>query len=182
MYFNELDKNVLSQPLPKKRVSKNSNKKTRHSTRHRLIRKYRDNYFMDGSFDDFSEQIQRFDIGYPSNICPFCNALKWEAEKKSMCCRNGKITLSKLPTPPKEMLELLNSGNTLSTFFLKHTRASNSALTMTSTQVNLAKFTTIGPQFSKYQELYIIILDHYLQMKIRNRNVHKFIFTMQRSK
>lgn len=92
----------MQQPLRKKRKTLQKNKKRRNSyktnnRRHstRLIRKYRDNYFMNCPFDQFTEKIQIFDIGYPSNICSFCNAIKWDAEKSNMCCKKEILLYQK---------------------------------------------------------------------------------------
>jgi hypothetical protein len=72
------------------------------------------------------------DIGQMTNVCQYCDALKWSGEAPGMCCSNGKIKLPSLQPPP-EPLESLMSGTTpTSKYFLESIRKYNSCFQMTS--------------------------------------------------
>ncbi|CAF1088056.1 unnamed protein product [Rotaria sp. Silwood1] len=42
-------------------------------------------------------------IGQISDVCPYCNALKWHAETRGMCCSGGKVKLPELQPPPEPL-------------------------------------------------------------------------------
>ncbi|CAF3779045.1 unnamed protein product [Rotaria sp. Silwood1] len=61
-------------------------------------------------------------IGRMTEICSYCDALKWPGEAPGMCCSNGKVKLPSLRQPP-EPLESLMSGTTItSKHFLENIR------------------------------------------------------------
>ncbi|UJR12978.1 hypothetical protein I4U23_000004 [Adineta vaga] len=67
-----------------------------------------------------------------SDVCPYCNAHKWPAETRGMCCSGGKVKLPELHPPP-EPLESLMSGTTPeSKHFLDNIRKYNCCFQMTS--------------------------------------------------
>ncbi|CAF5170253.1 unnamed protein product, partial [Rotaria sp. Silwood1] len=45
-------------------------------------------------------------IGQMSDVCPYCNALKWHAETRGMCCSGGKVKLPELQPPPEPLKSL----------------------------------------------------------------------------
>jgi hypothetical protein len=75
-------------------------------------------------------------------VCEHCRALHWSFErlkesteqepKFSRCCHNGKVSLTKLPVPPEELLELLTGDSTDSRRFREQIRQYNCALAFTS--------------------------------------------------
>ncbi|CAF1448674.1 unnamed protein product [Rotaria sp. Silwood1] len=46
-------------------------------------------------------------IGQMSDVCPYCNALKWHAETRGMCCSGGKVKLPELQPPPEPLESLI---------------------------------------------------------------------------
>lgn len=71
-------------------------------------------------------------IGKMDIICHFCQAKKFKSESPGMCCKNGKVKLSQLESPPDELLSY-TSGDTLeSKHFLNNIRRYNSCFQMTS--------------------------------------------------
>jgi hypothetical protein len=42
-------------------------------------------------------------IGTMTEVCPYCKALKFNAETKGMCCAAGKIKLPQLAEPPEPL-------------------------------------------------------------------------------
>ncbi|CAF1552338.1 unnamed protein product [Rotaria sp. Silwood1] len=46
-------------------------------------------------------------IGQMSDVCPYCNALKWHAETRGMCCSGGKVKLPELQPPPEPLKSLI---------------------------------------------------------------------------
>lgn len=71
-------------------------------------------------------------IGRMTEICQFCNALKWNGEANGMCCSAGKIRLDPILEPPEPLKSLLTGEHPLSKHFLDSIRAYNSAFQMTS--------------------------------------------------
>jgi len=71
-------------------------------------------------------------IGRVTEVCSYCDALKWPGEAPGMCCSNGKVKLPSLQPSP-EPLELLMSGTApTSKHFLENIRKYNSCFQMTS--------------------------------------------------
>lgn len=51
-------------------------------------------------------------IGRMTNVCRYCNALKFKNEAPGMCCSNGKVFLPELLPPPEPLLSLMTGKNT----------------------------------------------------------------------
>ncbi|CAF5007497.1 unnamed protein product, partial [Rotaria sp. Silwood1] len=49
----------------------------------------------------------QLNIGQMSDVCPYCNALKWHAETRGMCCSGGKVKLPELQPPPEPLKSLI---------------------------------------------------------------------------
>jgi hypothetical protein len=50
-------------------------------------------------------------IGRMSEVCSYCDALKWPGEAPGMCCSNGKVKLPTLRPPPEPLYQAsLNDG------------------------------------------------------------------------
>jgi len=57
-----------------------------------------------------------------SEICPYCKALKFNAETMGMCCASGKVKLPQLAAPPEPLKTLLiGYTSKLKRFFLYQT-------------------------------------------------------------
>ncbi|CAF1609374.1 unnamed protein product [Rotaria magnacalcarata] len=71
-------------------------------------------------------------IGQMSDVCPYCNALKWHAETRGMCCSGGKVKLPELHPPPEPLKSLMSGTTPESKHFLDNIRKYNSCFQMTS--------------------------------------------------
>ena len=77
-----------------------------------------------------------------SIVCPFCNALHWNAESTGRneagqllfesCCKKGRVALDPLLSPPALLQRLLQSNSEEATDFRSRIRSYNSALCYTS--------------------------------------------------
>jgi hypothetical protein len=74
--------------------------------------------------------------GFPIRQCPFCSALLWPNELRSICCSNGKIDLPLFPPPPDLLQELWRSESDEAVIFRRHCRVLNNALAIASQKVN----------------------------------------------
>ena len=71
-------------------------------------------------------------IGQMSDVCQYCNALKWHAETRGMCCSGGKVKLPELQPPPEPLQSLMSGITPESKHFLDNIRKYNSCFQMTS--------------------------------------------------
>jgi len=71
-------------------------------------------------------------IGPMGDVCPYCNALKWHAETRGMCCSGGKVKLPELQPPPEPLKSLMLGTTPESKHFLDNIRKYNSCFQMTS--------------------------------------------------
>ncbi|CAF3254328.1 unnamed protein product [Rotaria sp. Silwood2] len=71
-------------------------------------------------------------IGRMTEICSYCDALKWSGEAPGMCCSNGKVKLPSLRQPPEPLESLMSGTTTTSKHFLENIRKYNSCFQMTS--------------------------------------------------
>lgn len=71
-------------------------------------------------------------IGLMNNICPHCNAKKFQGETPGMCCLSGKVVLPALEPPPEPLDSLLNGQSPRSKHFLKNISSYNACFQMTS--------------------------------------------------
>jgi hypothetical protein len=67
-----------------------------------------------------------------TEMCPYCKALKFNAETKGMCCAAGKIKLPQLAEPHEPLKTLLAGYTADSKHFLSNIRKYNSCFQMTS--------------------------------------------------
>lgn len=84
------------------------------------------------NYDETKEYDKIIFIGQMTQICVYCQALKYEKESPGMCCMNGKIVLPKLNEPPQFMLNYLYGKTQESKHFMKNIRKYNSTFQMTS--------------------------------------------------
>ncbi|CAF1454121.1 unnamed protein product [Rotaria sp. Silwood1] len=61
-------------------------------------------------------------IGRMTEICSYCDALKWSGEAPGMCCSNGKVKLPSLRQPPEPLESLMSGTTTTSKHFLENIR------------------------------------------------------------
>lgn len=83
------------------------------------------------------------DLGDPTCVCFYCNALMWADEKSgkvkstgsaafSLCCLKGKVDLPYLPKPPKLLRHLWTDEDPRSNNFKDNIRAYNNMFAFTS--------------------------------------------------
>ncbi|UYV73419.1 hypothetical protein LAZ67_10003111 [Cordylochernes scorpioides] len=72
------------------------------------------------------------DIGQMSRVCQFCSALRFKDEPLGLCCKQGRVSLPAIESPPEPIFSLLSGLHPLSKSFLLHIRRYNSIFQMTS--------------------------------------------------
>ncbi|UYV74078.1 hypothetical protein LAZ67_11002044 [Cordylochernes scorpioides] len=72
------------------------------------------------------------DIGQMSRVCQFCSALRFRNEPFGLCCKQGRVSLPAIESPPEPIFSLLSGLHPLSKSFLLHIRRYNSIFQMTS--------------------------------------------------
>ncbi|UYV64297.1 hypothetical protein LAZ67_3000172 [Cordylochernes scorpioides] len=72
------------------------------------------------------------DIGQMSRVCQFCSALRFRDEPFGLCCKQGRVSLLAIESPPEPIFSLLSGLHPLSKSFLLHIRRYNSIFQMTS--------------------------------------------------
>ena len=65
-------------------------------------------------------------IGSMTEICSHCSATKFKGETSGLCCKNGKVQLPTLQTPPEPLKHLLLGDTPESRHFLDNIRKYNS--------------------------------------------------------
>ena len=78
------------------------------------------------------QQVHYFSVGRMDTVCPFCSALLWPTERKSICCQMGKVSIPPFPQPPTILRELWTAGTYDAKMFRKHARRLNAALALAS--------------------------------------------------
>ncbi|UYV60631.1 hypothetical protein LAZ67_1001719 [Cordylochernes scorpioides] len=71
-------------------------------------------------------------IGQMSRVCQFCSALRFKDEPFGLCCKQGRVSLPAIESPPEPIFSLLSGQHPLSKSFLLHIRRYNSIFQMTS--------------------------------------------------
>ena len=74
-----------------------------------------------------------------TNICQWCDALRFPGERESICCQKGKVRLPPVPEPTPILKNLLEDKDPRSKVFKKHIIAINSALGMACMKVKHKK-------------------------------------------
>ncbi|UYV76743.1 hypothetical protein LAZ67_14001932, partial [Cordylochernes scorpioides] len=72
------------------------------------------------------------DIGQMSRVCQFCSALRFRDEPFGLCCKQGRVSLPAIESPPEPIFSLLSGLHPLSKSLLLHIRRYNSIFQMTS--------------------------------------------------
>ena len=97
-------------------------------------------------------------IGTLTNLCLFCQAQYFSAEKSNVytkCCSSGKIVLPALQSPPDEIVLLYTGRHPLSNDFKKHIRNYNSSLAFASMSCNIESNNSRGPYvFKMHGQIY----------------------------
>uniref|UniRef100_A0A8C4X2J5 C2H2-type domain-containing protein n=1 Tax=Erpetoichthys calabaricus TaxID=27687 RepID=A0A8C4X2J5_ERPCA len=100
--------------------------------------------------ENYAIPVQEHNIGLPTALCTFCNALHWPAEVNTSghytkCCHTGKVSLPPLSKPPLLLQDLLTGKNPLSRNYCDHIREYNSALAFASMGAHIAQPSGHGP-------------------------------------
>ena len=82
--------------------------------------------------------VKEHDCGSFSKVCSHCNALAWPKERATICCKQGKITLPLIPSPPPRLMELYDVNQD----FLKRIRAYNNSFALASMGCKQIRFPT----------------------------------------
>ena len=59
-------------------------------------------------------------IGTMTDVCTYCNALKWSKETSMICCKNGQVYLPSLQPLPQYLNDLFFLNTPEALFFRKH--------------------------------------------------------------
>ena len=79
-------------------------------------------------------------LGSMIHICPFCFALKFKNETSTLCCTNGKVSLTPFPSPPAYLQTLWTADTAEARLFREHARSFNNSLALSSVVVKERKF------------------------------------------
>ena len=79
-------------------------------------------------------------IGSMIHVCSHCSALKWNKETSTLCCTNGKISLTPFPSPPDYLQNLWTADTAEARLFRENARSFNNALALSSIVVTERKF------------------------------------------
>ena len=96
-------------------------------------------------------------VGEMTFICNMCQAVKFQAESKAICCGNGKYSLDPYPNLPAPIKELFNGDSADSEHFLKNIRQYNCAFQMTSFGCKEVKMHGWNPSFKVQGQVYHLI-------------------------
>ena len=88
-------------------------------------------------FYDPTTFVKVTDIGDLTTLCPHCNALTFQLERKGICCNNGKVTIPSPPSTPELLLQLYSGNHPLSQHFLNNIQQFNGLFKFTSFGANI---------------------------------------------
>ena len=98
------------------------------------------------NIDDFQEKdVKELDFGPMDQVCEFCGATFWNAERNSdgtysKCCNNGKIKLPPVRPPPPYVKELLLGISPSAKIFKNKARAFNTKSSFASVTMKQSLF------------------------------------------
>ncbi|CAH2098232.1 unnamed protein product [Euphydryas editha] len=96
-------------------------------------------------------------VGCMTEICNFCDALKWKKEANGMCCSSGKVVVQNFQDPPNIIKTLINGNHPQSKHFLNNIRSYNSAFQMTSFGAKQITEAPFKPTFKVQGQVYHLI-------------------------
>ena len=148
--------------------------------------------------NEFPEKYVNFhDCGPFTRVCLHCNALSWQKERASLCCKGGKVVLPPVPRPPLKLIELYDVNQS----FLQKIRSYNNAFALASMGCKQIRFTSgvscfkvqgkihhflgslLPPENGepKFAQLYFHDSDHEVSNRSRNMEVYSVSRTLQRT-
>ena len=95
--------------------------------------------------DEDITHIKRHVLDNMEVECEHCHALRWSAERPTICCRGGQVKLPILLDPPEPLKTLLTEQTRQGRHFRQNIRKYNSAFTMASLEANIDMRFTKGP-------------------------------------
>ncbi|UYV67468.1 hypothetical protein LAZ67_5000717 [Cordylochernes scorpioides] len=97
------------------------------------------------------------DIGQMSRVCQFCSALRFKDEPLGLCCKQGRVSLPAIESPPEPIFSLLSGLHPLSKSFLLHIRGYNSIFQITSFGARQVVEQGYMPTFKVQGQVYHVI-------------------------
>ncbi|UYV73989.1 hypothetical protein LAZ67_11001733 [Cordylochernes scorpioides] len=97
------------------------------------------------------------DIGQMSRVCQFCSALRFRDEPFGLCCKQGRVSLPAIESPPEPIFSLLSGLHPLLKSFLLHIRRYNSIFQMTSFGARQVVEQGYMPTFKVQGQVYHVI-------------------------
>ena len=76
--------------------------------------------------------VAQFDAGRRVLSCDHCGALRWAAERETLCCSGGQVRLEPVPAPPPLLRDLWTADTPMARTFRQQARRLNSALSLAS--------------------------------------------------
>ena len=95
--------------------------------------------------DEDITHIKRHVLDNMEVECDHCHALRWSAERPTICCRGGQVKLPILLDPPEPLKTLLTEQTGQGRHFRQNIRKYNSAFTMAFLEANIHMRFTKGP-------------------------------------
>ena len=92
-----------------------------------------------------------------TNICQFCQAVRFKKETDGVCCLKGKVRLARFSTPPMVFLELWFKDNLKANVFRNNSRAFNNGLCFSSIKVKEKRFARYTTSIILQGKLYHLI-------------------------
>ena len=92
-----------------------------------------------------------------TNICQFCQAVRFKKETDGVCCLKGKVRLARFSAPPMVFLELWFKDNLKANVFRNNSRAFNNGLCFSSIKVKEKRFARYTPSIILQGKLYHLI-------------------------
>jgi hypothetical protein len=92
----------------------------------------------------FPADVTEFTLGGLTEVCQFCQALRFQNETLN-CCHNGKVSLQPLQPVPNELHNLFTQSNANAKNFFENIRSYNSAMAFASFGASLAPPPGYGP-------------------------------------
>ena len=92
-----------------------------------------------------------------TNICQFCQAVRFKKETGGVCCLKGKVRLARFSAPPMVFLELWFKDNLKANVFRNNSRAFNNGLCFSSIKVKEKRFARYTPSIILQGKLYHLI-------------------------
>ena len=93
-------------------------------------------------------------VGEMSMQCSFCRAKKWQGERPTLCCQNGKVNLPALLPPPEPLYSLLTAQDSDSLHFRSNIRTYNCCFQMTSFGSTIVAEQGFMPTFKIQGQIY----------------------------